>query len=104
MTPIWTRASEFEEPLYSATDLGSICASNRNPGTESAGDVYDIDMSEVIARLVDGSRFKEFKPDYGSSLLCGWAQLEGHPIAIVANATTTMCANGVRCEMHVLAS
>eukprot|EP00750_Incisomonas_marina_P017235 INCI20158.1.p1 GENE.INCI20158.1~~INCI20158.1.p1 ORF type:complete len:524 (-),score=82.56 INCI20158.1:285-1856(-) len=96
VTPIWTRASEFEEPLYSATDLGSICASNRNPGTESAGDVYDIDMSEVIARLVDGSRFKEFKPDYGSSLLCGWAQLEGHPIAIVANATTTMCANGAR--------
>lgn len=44
-----------------------------------------LDMREIIARLVDGSRFHEFKPDYGSSLVCGHAYLEGYPIGIIAN-------------------
>jgi len=43
------------------------------------------DVREVIARLVDGSEFAEFKPDYGDTLVTGFAHLDGHPIGIVAN-------------------
>jgi 3-methylcrotonyl-CoA carboxylase beta subunit len=44
-----------------------------------------LDMREVIARLVDGSRMLEFKPDYGSTLVCGYAYLNGFRIGIIAN-------------------
>lgn len=44
------------------------------------------DPREVIARIVDGSDFDEFKPMYGSSLVTGWAELHGYPIGILANA------------------
>ncbi len=44
------------------------------------------DPREVIARVVDGSDFDEFKPLYGSSLVTGWARLHGYPIGILANA------------------
>ncbi len=40
---------------------------------------------EVIARIVDGSRFDEFKALYGETLVCGWARIEGHPVGILAN-------------------
>ncbi len=43
------------------------------------------DVREVIARLVDGSRFQEFKALYGETLVCGFARLEGYPIGIIAN-------------------
>ena len=43
------------------------------------------DVHEVIARLVDGSEFHEFKPLYGETLVCGFARLEGYPVAILAN-------------------
>ncbi len=42
-------------------------------------------IREVIARLVDGSRFHEFKPLYGETLVCGFAHLEGYPVGIIAN-------------------
>ncbi|QFZ17981.1 acyl-CoA carboxylase subunit beta [Saccharothrix syringae] len=44
------------------------------------------DPREVIARLVDGSEFDEFKPDYGTSLVTGWADLHGYPVGVLANA------------------
>ncbi len=44
------------------------------------------DPREVIARIVDGSDFDEFKPAYGTSLVTGWATLHGYPIGILANA------------------
>ena len=44
------------------------------------------DPREVIARIVDGSDFDEFKPLYGSSLITGWARLHGYPVGILANA------------------
>jgi acetyl-CoA carboxylase carboxyltransferase component len=44
------------------------------------------DPREVIARIVDGSEFDEFKPLYGTSLVTGWASLHGYPIGILANA------------------
>jgi acyl-CoA carboxylase subunit beta len=44
------------------------------------------DPREVIARVVDGSDFDEFKPRYGASLVTGWARLHGYPLGILANA------------------
>jgi acetyl-CoA carboxylase carboxyltransferase component len=44
-----------------------------------------IDPRELIARIVDGSRLDEFKERYGETLVCGWAAIEGHPVAILAN-------------------
>ncbi len=44
-----------------------------------------VDIRDVIGRVVDGSRFEEFKPRYGSTLVTGWAGIEGYPIGIVAN-------------------
>ncbi|KAG1272246.1 hypothetical protein G6F65_011845 [Rhizopus arrhizus] len=65
-----------EEPLLPAHDLyGVIPADTRKP--------YDV--REVIARLVDGSRFDEFKPRYGATLVTGFAHLNGYPIGIIAN-------------------
>ena len=43
------------------------------------------DVREIIARVVDGSRFEEFKPLYGSQLVCGWASICGYPIGILGN-------------------
>jgi 3-methylcrotonyl-CoA carboxylase beta subunit len=45
----------------------------------------ELDAREVIARLVDGSRFAEFKALYGETLVCGFGRIEGHPVAILAN-------------------
>jgi acetyl-CoA carboxylase carboxyltransferase component len=44
-----------------------------------------LDPRSVIARLVDGSRFDEFKTLYGETLVCGWARIEGYPVGILAN-------------------
>lgn len=43
------------------------------------------DVREVIARIVDGSEFLEFKAEWGETLVCGWAHIEGHPVGIIAN-------------------
>ncbi|WP_299782851.1 carboxyl transferase domain-containing protein [uncultured Roseobacter sp.] len=65
-----------EEPAYDPEEiLGVVPADLRTP--------YDI--REVIARLVDGSRFDEFKPRFGETLVTGFAHLKGCPIGIVAN-------------------
>jgi acetyl-CoA carboxylase carboxyltransferase component len=46
---------------------------------------HELDVREVIGRLVDGSRFHEFKQLYGETLVCGFARIEGYPVAILAN-------------------
>jgi acetyl-CoA carboxylase carboxyltransferase component len=46
---------------------------------------HQVDPRELIARLVDGSRFHEFKPLYGETLVCGFARIEGYPVGILAN-------------------
>ena len=71
----WDR-SATEEPAYDLAELyGVIPASARR----------QYDVKEVIARIVDGSRFHEFKRRYATTLVCGFARLHGHPIGIVAN-------------------
>ncbi|WP_119303510.1 carboxyl transferase domain-containing protein [Dongia deserti] len=65
-----------EEPLYDPQEIyGIIPADPRQP--------YDV--REVIARLVDGSRFDEFKKLYGTTLVCGFARIWGYPVGIVGN-------------------
>jgi len=64
------------EPLYAAEELyGLIPTDSRKP--------YDV--REVIARIVDGSEFDEFKKLYGETLICGFAHIFGYPVGIVAN-------------------
>jgi acetyl-CoA carboxylase carboxyltransferase component len=46
---------------------------------------HQIDPRELVARLVDGSRFDEFKTLYGETLVCGWARIEGYPVGVLAN-------------------
>jgi len=46
---------------------------------------HELDAREVIARIVDGSRFQEFKELYGETLVCGFARIDGYPVAILAN-------------------
>lgn len=65
-----------EEPRYDPAELYGIL-----PPTFRQ--VYDV--HEVIARLVDGSRFREFKARYGPSLVCGFARIAGYPVGILAN-------------------
>ena len=70
------RMREPLEPAYPADDLyGIVSAEYRFP--------YDV--REVIARVVDGSEFQEFKKLYGSTLVCGYAHVNGYPVGIVAN-------------------
>lgn len=65
-----------EEPLYDPDEIiGVVPADVRTP--------YDI--REVIARVVDGSRFDEFKARYGETLVCGFAHVHGIPVGIVAS-------------------
>lgn len=66
----------IEEPLYPVEEIyGIISKDTKTP--------YDV--REVIARLVDGSNFHEFKASYGASLVCGFAHIWGYPVGIVAN-------------------
>ncbi|MCB8837567.1 carboxyl transferase domain-containing protein [Aurantimonas sp. VKM B-3413] len=65
-----------EEPAYDPAEiLGIVPADAKTP--------YDV--REVIARLVDGSRFDEFKARYGQTLVCGFAHVHGIPVGILAN-------------------
>jgi 3-methylcrotonyl-CoA carboxylase beta subunit len=63
-------------PLFDAKELyGVIPADNRKP----------FDVREIIARIVDGSEFAEFKARFGPTLVCGFAHIEGMPVGIIAN-------------------
>lgn len=67
---------KVEEPLYPTDELlGIISADVKIP----------FDCREVIARIVDGSDFHEFKKEWGSTLVCGFAHIHGYPIAIIGN-------------------
>jgi len=65
-----------EEPLYPPAEIYGILPT-------SFHETYDV--REVIARLVDGSRFQEFKARYGATLVCGFARMYGYPVGILAN-------------------
>lgn len=65
-----------EAPLYDPDELYGILPADVR---------HTYDVREIIARLVDGSRFSEFKARYGTTIVCGFAHLQGMPVGIVAN-------------------
>ncbi len=71
-----SRRVSVEEPLYDPEELLGLTS-------------YDVrqpfDVKEIIARIVDGSRFHEFKPTYGTTLVTGYAHIHGYPVGILAN-------------------
>ncbi|MEE8544343.1 MAG: carboxyl transferase domain-containing protein, partial [Alphaproteobacteria bacterium] len=71
-----SKRAPVEEPLYGPEELLGIASIDvRQP----------FDAKEVIARIVDGSRFHEFKPTYGTTLVTGYAHVHGYPVGILAN-------------------
>ena len=67
---------EPEEPVHDPEELlGLVSRDLRTP----------VDVRDVIARTVDGSRFEEFKPRYGPTMVCGWSSIHGHPVGILGN-------------------
>ncbi|MEP9321054.1 carboxyl transferase domain-containing protein [Pseudomonas sp. LABIM340] len=77
----WTKQGKLNTlapraPLYASDELyGVIPVDSKQP----------FDVREIIARLVDGSEFDEFKALFGTTLVCGFAHLHGYPVAILAN-------------------
>jgi len=67
---------EPAEPLYDAAEIYGVVSHDVR---------YPYDVREIIARIVDGSRFHEFKALYGSTLVCGFARILGFPVGIIAN-------------------
>lgn len=65
-----------EPPLYPASELHGIVGTDVRQA---------FDMRDVIARMVDGSRFREFKKEYGPTIVTGFAHIHGHPVGIVGN-------------------
>ena len=78
--PLWSTVngpwSAPEEPLYPAEEIYGVLPSTFK-------EAYDV--REIIARLVDGSKFREFKARYGTTIVCGFARIHGYPVGIIAN-------------------
>ncbi len=77
----WTKQARpkprvIEPPKYDADEILGIASPELH---------VPFDSREIIARIVDGSRFSEFKPLYGPTLICGWAHLCGFPVGILAS-------------------
>ncbi|KAL9002066.1 MAG: hypothetical protein Q9188_004980 [Gyalolechia gomerana] len=67
---------EVKEPLYDAEELGGIVGANLR---------QQVEAREIIARIVDGSEFAEFKKEYGETLVTGFARIHGYQVGIIAN-------------------
>jgi len=68
--------SEPENPLYNPNELYQIIPKDSR---------HPYDVKEIIARLVDSSKFHEFKANYGKTIVCGFAKIMGYPVGIIAN-------------------
>jgi acetyl-CoA carboxylase carboxyltransferase component len=73
--PPW-EVAPAEEPAADPSDLYGLIPTDFR---------HQVDPRELIARMVDGSRFHEFKALYGETLVCGFARIEGYPVGILAN-------------------
>ena len=79
-------------PLHDAADLmGIVAADGRQP----------FDMTEVIARIADGSDFFAFKPDYAPDTVCGHAAIDGHRVGILANNGPIMPAGSLKAAQFI---
>jgi 3-methylcrotonyl-CoA carboxylase beta subunit len=74
--PIVAKRHPIREPLFEPAEIPGIV------GTDLS---RPFDQREVIARIVDGSAFHEFKPEWGDTICCGFAHVEGLPVGIIAN-------------------
>ena len=76
LPPQKKQENKFSEPIYDQDELfGILTKSHQRP----------FDVHEVIARIVDGSNFEEFKSDYGKTLVTGFAKIGGFPIGVIGN-------------------
>jgi 3-methylcrotonyl-CoA carboxylase beta subunit len=82
--PPWARLPA-EAPVVDPSDLYGLIPDDHRT---------QMDAREVIARIVDGSRFDEFKTLYGETLVCGWAHIEGYPVGILANNGVLFAESG----------
>ena len=83
---------DSEEPYYDAKELYGIIP----------GDVKkQFDMREVIARIVDGSLFHEFKPDYGTTVVCGFAFIYGWKVGIIGNNGVLFSDSAHKCTQFM---
>ncbi|MEL6865491.1 MAG: carboxyl transferase domain-containing protein, partial [Bacteroidota bacterium] len=74
--PHFVPTQKVDAPLYEADEiLGVVSHDVKKP----------FDARELIMRICDGSRFSEFKPLYGPSMVAGWAEIQGYPVGILAN-------------------
>jgi len=73
--PPWDRAAPEPPAVDPSALYSAVSADPRRP----------VEVREIIARIVDGSRFHDFKPRYGETLVCGFAHIEGYPVGILAN-------------------
>src|SRR5271156_5857254 len=71
-----TTKRQTRDPIFDPAELDGIVGVDLK---------QPFDVREVIARMVDGSEFQEFKPAYGSTLVCGFAWIHGEPVGILAN-------------------
>ena len=67
---------ETTEPVHDVEGLMGIVSKDLK---------QPVDVKEIIARVVDGSRFEEFKPRYGPTMICGFATIHGYPVGILGN-------------------
>jgi len=73
--PPWDHAAPEPPAVDPSALYSAVSADPRRP----------VEVREIIARIVDGSRFHDFKPRYGETLVCGFAHIEGYPVGILAN-------------------
>ena len=74
--PHFLPEKNIKEPIYNTEEiLGILPKNNKTP----------FDIREIIARIVDGSEFSEFKSEYGNTLITGWAKIHGYPVGIIGN-------------------
>jgi len=88
-TPPWDR-STVEEPAMDPDGPAGLYAA------VSADPRRPVEVREIIARLVDGSRFHDFKPRYGETLVTGFAHIDGYPVGIIANDGILFSASALK--------
>ncbi len=91
-TKVAIERRESEEPYYDRKELYGIIPDDVKK---------QFDMREVIARIVDGSRFHEFKPDYGVTVVCGFAFLYGWKVGIIGNNGVLFSDSAQKCTQFM---
>ncbi|BGP23650.1 hypothetical protein JCM10295v2_002551 [Rhodotorula toruloides] len=83
---------EVDEPVYDPNELGGITGTNLKKSW---------DMREVIARTVDGSRFAEWKSEWGQTVVTGFAHIHGHQVGIIANNGVLLSPSALKATQFI---